>query len=263
MILEAILLIAILATSFVLCLDKILYPRHSRLFRGKPKLVTFSQSILPLLIVIFAVRSFTYEAFRIPSGSMKPTLVEGDLVLVDKYSHGLRVPLLGSRITSGQPQRGDVAVFRGEVDGKNSGIIKRIVGLPGDHIKYTADRTLYVNGKPAIQLNIDSDIDYQPDGNQIKVLRATEDLGNMRHDIFMALKNVNVEYQYADIVVPKDSYYVIGDHRNNSEDSRYWGVLSDDKLVGKARLIVFSFDWLQRYGWPSKSIRWQRIGSIK
>jgi signal peptidase I len=261
MILEAILLIAILATGFVLCLDKILYPRHSRLFRGKPKLVTFSQSVLPVLLIIFCLRSFTYEAFRIPSGSMKPTLVEGDLVLVDKYSFGLRLPILGYRLTPGQPQRGDIAVFRGEVDGKSAGLIKRIVGLPGDHIKY-ADRTLYVNGKPAMQLDIASDIDRQPGGKENKVIRATEQFEGMRHDIFMSLKNTDPDYEYGDLVVPKDAYYVIGDHRSNSHDSRYWGVVTDQKLIGKARLIAFSFDWDNRYDWPTKSVRWQRIGRV-
>jgi signal peptidase I len=255
MILEAILVIAILATSFVLCLDKVLYPRHTRLFRGKPKLITLSQAILPALLIIFCLRSFTYEAFRIPSSSMKPTLMEGDLVLVDKYSHGLRVPLLGYRLTSGQPQRGDVVVFRGEVNGKAAGIIKRIVGLPGDRIKYL-DRTLYVNNTPAIQLNLSSDIERTPNGVETKVIRATEDLGNVKHDIFMLLQNNDVEYPYSELVVPKDSYFVIGDYRDNSLDSRFWGVLPDQKLIGKARFIVFSLDW------PLKKLRWQRIGKI-
>jgi len=255
MILEAILLIAILATSFVLCLDKVLYPRHSRLFRGKPKLISFSQAVLPALLIIFCLRSFTYEAFRIPSASMKPTLVEGDLVLVDKYSLGLRVPLLGKRLTSGAAQRGDVVVFRGEVNGTKAGVIKRIVGLPGDSIKYQ-DRTLYVNDIPAIQLDIDADTDYRPNGINNKVIRATEVLGNIRHGIFLSLQNDDPVYPYGEVIVPKNSYYVICDYRDDSLDSRYWGVLPDHKLIGKARLVLFSMDW------PNKKLRWKRIGKI-
>lgn len=251
MIFEAILIIAIAATAVIVGLDRVLYPRHRRLFRGKPKLVLASQSLLPVLLIVLCVRSFTFETYRIPTGSMKPTLVEGDFVVVDKYSHGLRVPILGSRLTGGIPERGDVVVFRGTVDGKKAGIIKRVVGLPGDHIKYQ-NRTLYVNGEPAIQLNIQTDVDINK-----KVIRATEDLGNLQHDIFMSLHNDNIEYKFQDIVVPKDSYFVLGDHRSNSEDSRYWGVLSDKKLIGKARLIAMSIDW------PNKQVRWKRIGTIK
>ena len=255
MIVEAILLVAVLVVGYVLCLDKILYPRHSRLFRGKPKLISFAQGIFPILLLVFLIRSFTFEAFRIPTASMKPTLIEGDLIVVDKFSLGVRVPLLGYRLTPGQPQRGDVVVFRGKLEGENAGIIKRIVGLPGDHIQYK-NRTLYVNNNPAIQLDFDSDIDQQSDGQQIKVMRATEDLGNMRHYIFMSLRNTDTGYTYEDIVVPKNSYFVLGDNRNNSLDSRYFGLLSDKDLIGKARFVALSIDW------PHKSVRWKRIGKI-
>ena len=255
MILEAILLIAVVGIGFILCLDKILYPRHSRLFRGKPKLITYSQSIFPVLLMIFLLRSFTFEGFRIPSASMKPTLVEGDLIVVDKYSLGLRVPLLGNRLTPGQPKRGDVVVFRGDVAGQKAALIKRIVGLPGDHIQYK-NRTLYINNTPAIQLDIASDIDQQPNGEKYKVIRATEDLGNMQHPIFMSLQNTDANYAYEDLIVPKNSYFVMGDHRNNSEDSRYWGVLSDNKLIGKARFVALSVDW------KNKQVRLRRTGKI-
>lgn len=255
MILEAILVLAVLATGVIVCLDKVLYPRHARLFRGKPKLVVLAQSLFPVFVVVLALRSFTFEGFRIPSSSMKPTLVKGDLIVVDKYSLGLRVPILGTRITGGQPKRGDVVVFRGQVEGESAGIIKRIVGLPGDHIQYQ-NRTLYVNGKPAMQFNISTDYDVLPNGNSEKVIRATEDLGTKKHDIIMSLQNTDNNYKYEDLVVPQNSYFVLGDNRSNSLDSRYWGVLSDKQLIGKARLILFSLDW------PNKDVRWSRIGSI-
>lgn len=255
MIVEAILLVAIAATGFVVCLDKILYPRHNRLFRGKPKLVVFSQGILPILITVLLIRSFTFEAFKIPSASMKPTLVEGDLIVVDKYSLGLRVPALGYRFTPGKPKRGDVVVFRGEVDGASAGIIKRIVGLPGDRIKYE-NRTLYVNDTPATQLNLSSELDNLANGKQQKVIRATEDLGNIKHDIYMTLHNTEGNFPFQDLVVPNNSYFVLGDHRSNSLDSRFFGVLTDRQLIGKARMIVFSVDW------NKKNVRWKRIGKI-
>lgn len=226
MIVEAVLLLAIITASFILILDACLYPRHKRLFMGKPALVKFSKSLLPIVAIIFCVRSFTFEAFRIPSGSMQPTLLAGDLVVVDKFSHGLRVPLLGYRITASKPRRGDVVVFRGQVNGKNSGLIKRIVALPGDKVEYK-NSILYVNNSPS---------------NQYKT--------------YFTANKLEPEYKFTDLVVPEHSYFVIGDHRNNSYDSRSWGVLDDQKLIGKARLIAFSFDW------DSKSVRWGRIGRV-
>lgn len=251
MLFEAILIIAIVTTAFIAGLDYLMSLKHRWLFRTKPKLVVISQTLCPILLLVLAIRSFSFETFHIPTGSMKPTLLEGDLVVVDKYSHGLRVPLLGYRLTNSAPKRGDIVVFRGEVDGAKAGVIKRIVGLPGDSIKYH-NRTLYVNGKPATQLNINTDFD-----NDKKVIRATEDLGNLQHDIFMSLKNDHATYPFQDLVVPVGSYFVLGDHRSNSHDSRYWGVVADKKIIGKARFVALSFDW------PHKKIRWQRIGSVK
>lgn len=255
MILEAILVLTVLATGVVVCLDKVLYPRHSRLFRGKPKLVVLAESLFPVLVVILLLRSFTYEAFRIPSSSMKPTLVEGDVVVVDKYSLGLRLPILGYRLTKGNIQRGDVVVFRGEVAGESAGLIKRIVGLPGDHIQYS-NRTLYVNGTPAAQIDLTIDTEKTADGSITKMIRATEDLGTKKHPIILSLQNTDGTFKYEDLIVPANSYFVLGDNRSNSLDSRFWGVLSDKQLVGKARLIVFSLDW------PHKDIRWKRIGKV-
>lgn len=255
MILEAILVLAVLATGVVVCLDKIMFPRHSRLFRGKPKLVVLAQTMFPVLVIVLLIRSFTFEAFRIPSSSMKPTLVEGDLVVVDKFSLGLRVPVLGYRLTKGQPKRGDIVVFRGEVEGETAGVIKRIVGLPGDHIQY-ANRTLYINGEPATQFDLTIDEFRLADGNTEKLLRATEDLGTKKHAIIMTLYNNDGNFQYEDLIVPKNSYFVLGDNRSNSLDSRYFGVLADRQLVGKARIIAFSLDW------ANKNVRWKRIGSV-
>ncbi len=255
MIVEAILLAAIAVMGFMVCLDKILYPRHNRLFRGKPKLVVFSQRVLPALVVVLLIRSFTFEAFKIPSASMKPTLVEGDFIVVDKYSLGLRVPVLGYRFTPGKPKRGDVVVFRGKVDGEPAGIIKRLVGLPGDRIKYE-NRTLYINGIPATQLNLRSEIHHLGNGQDQNVIRATEDLGNIKHDIYISRYNIEDDFPYQNLIVPKNSYFVLGDHRNNSLDSRYFGVLTDRQLIGKAKMVVFSIDW------NNKKVRWKRIGKI-
>lgn len=253
MLVEAVLIIAILTISFVLLLDHYLYPRYNVAFTGKYKLVIFLRGILPVLILILLIRSLLFEGFRIPSASMKPTLLEGDWILVDKYSLGLRIPLLGYRITNSKPQRGDVVVFRGTIADQKAALIKRIVGIPGDHILYK-NRVLYVNGKPVTFSNIIKDSEQLDNGQQYPVIRATEFLDNMQHDIYFAWDNSKIIYRYTDLIVPANSYYVIGDYRDNSHDSRSWGVLADQDLVGKARLIVFSYDHMQ------KQARWNRIG---
>lgn len=224
MLLESILVLAILTTGVIVYLNKTLYPRHTRLFRGKPKLIVLASNMLPILITILLIRSFTYEIFTIPSSSMQPTLTKGDVIAVDKYSFGLRVPILGYRFTAGKPQHNDVVVFRGTVNDNSAALIKRVVGLPGDHIQYI-NNVLYINGIPDTRFN-------PPEAT------------------------TNETYQYTDLIVPKNSYFVLGDNRNDSIDSRCWGVLADKQLIGKARVILFTMNWQQ------KILPWQRIGKI-
>lgn len=200
MMVESILIITILTAIFILVLEAILSKNNGEVAHSKTKLAILSQAILPAMIILLLIRSFTYEGFRIPSASMYPTIVEGDWIVVDKYSLGLRIPVLGYRLTAAQPQRGDIVVFRGAAAGTDAALIKRIIGLPGDHIKY------------------------------------------------------DPHYPFADVIVPEDSYYVVGDNSSDSHDSRFWGVVKDRDLVGKARLIVFNMDW------SKNQIHWERIG---
>src|SRR5690606_20290549 len=139
---EYILLIGFLITAIAALLG-LIFPQ-----RKKNKIFKEVASLFPIMLIVFAGRSFAFEPFKIPSGSMKPTLFEGDVILIDKFSHGIRWPITSKRISKAQPTRGDIVVFRGQHQDKDAYIIKRIIGLPGDHIQYKGkDKILYINGK--------------------------------------------------------------------------------------------------------------------
>jgi signal peptidase I len=250
---EKFFILGIIISGTVWCIDKLL--KNNNRLKSNSIFDTI-KGLFPILLLIFSFRSFAFEHYRIPSSSMKPTFIEGDFVLVDKYSHGLRLPYSGTRLTKhGIPQRGDIVVFRGEINGDKSGIIKRIVGLPGDKIKYK-NKTLYINGQEQTQALVGLEYANEIDGNKIPVAKLVENLKNKPHDIYHAVNAPNRHFPYADFVVPENGYFVMGDFRDNSHDSRYWGVLSDDRIIGKARLILASFDLTSL---KNLTIRWDRF----
>lgn len=244
----------------------------------EPGTTDYARSFFPVVLVVLVLRSFVFEPFRIPSDSMMPTLLDGDFIIVNKYAYGLRLPVLNRKVVEiGEPQRGDVVVFRYPVD-PSINYIKRLVGLPGDRVQVRNDR-LIVNGSPVTTL----DRGLYNDGCYQDMRLAEEHLGEHKHRILSCrtpggigsepLPNCNrsgsrsyrcIESDYAgladrgdtdEIVVPKGSYLMIGDNRDNSEDGRFWGFVPDDHLVGKATRIWFNWD-LQRAGGPV----WSRIG---
>ena len=204
----------------------------------EPWYVEYSKSFLPVLLIVLVLRSFVAEPFRIPSGSMMPTLLVGDFILVNKYAYGLRLPVLHLKILElGQPKRGDVAVFRFPRNPSDD-YIKRIVGLPGDHIAYY-DKVLYVNGQPMKQV---PGGDYTGIGSGIVMTGAQlkeEVLEDVTHDILIKRDRMNVEDEY---IVPPGHYFVLGDNRDNSNDSRFWGFVPEGYLVGKAFMIWLNWD---------------------
>ncbi len=202
-----------------------------------PALVEFAKSFFPIVLAVLFLRSFVVEPFRIPSGSMLPTLHSGDFILVNKYDYGVRLPFLHSKVVPiGSPERGDVAVFRFPPE-PSKDFIKRIVGLPGDLISYR-DKVLYINGVPA---------EIQPLGayNEPRVpqmrdaLRLTENLSGVEHDILIMDRRAGRDIQ---IRVPEGHYFAMGDNRDGSDDSRRWGFVPDHNLVGRAFMIWMSWD---------------------
>jgi signal peptidase I len=277
-------------TGLVWAVDSLVLARrrvHAATAAGKdptlirePGTVDYARSFFPVALVVLVLRSFIFEPFRIPSDSMMPTLLDGDFIIVNKYAYGLRLPVIYDKIVSvGAPQRGDVVVFRYPRD-PSVNYIKRLVGLPGDHVQVRNDR-ITVNGTP-VPFKI---VGPYNDGCYVNFQLAEEKLGQHLHQAMLCpvpldpspvplpgcdrkeVRGYNCgdgqgasallsEGQVWDGVVPPNEYLMMGDNRDNSEDGRAWGFVPEANLVGKATRIWFNWD-PQRSGGP----KWSRIGS--
>lgn len=215
--------------------------------------VDYARSFFPIFLVVLVLRSFIVEPFKIPSGSMMPTLLVNDFILVNKYDYGLRLPVLNTLFLEvGTPARGDVVVFRYPED-PSVPFIKRVVGLPGDRVLYR-NRHLYINGE-----RVETEIigPYRPPegqpgaGSVSDTLELQEFLQPVEHDILInpGRPSRNVEMQ-----VPEGHYFVLGDNRDNSKDSRFWGTVPDENLIGRAFVIWMNF------GWNPLHVDWSRFG---
>jgi len=212
--------------------------------------VEYCKSFFPVILAVLLLRSFLVEPFRIPSGSMMPTLLVGDFILVNKFAYGIRLPVLNKKVVEmDEPERGDVVVFRYP---KNPSVdyIKRIVGLPGDKVGYY-NKIVYINGEPSGQVPAGV---YVGKGSGVSMSGASErreQLGDIQHDILVMPRTPGLEGEY---VVGEDEYFVMGDNRDNSNDSRYWGTVPEANLVGKAFRIWMNWDG------ANKGVEWDRIG---
>jgi signal peptidase I len=216
----------------------------------EPTWIEYCKSFFPVILAVLLLRSFLVEPFRIPSGSMMPTLLVGDFILVNKYAYGIRLPVLNTKIIDvGEPQRGDVVVFRYPKD-PSVDYIKRVVGLPGDRIGYY-NKILHINGNPVAQVPAGV---YVGKGSGVSMSGAgkrQEQLGEVQHQILVMPRTPGLEGEY---VVPDNEYFVMGDNRDNSNDSRYWGPVPEQNLVGKAFRVWMNWDS------ANGGIEWERIG---
>lgn len=226
-------------------------PAHGEVAK-EPLVVEYAHSFFPIILIVLVLRSFLVEPFRIPSGSMMPTLLIGDFILVNKFTYGIRLPVLHTKIIEmGQPERGDIVVFRFPKDPKVD-YIKRVVGLPGDRIGYY-HKQLFVNGQPVKQTPLGV---YRGTGEGENMTGATllsEELGTVTHDILIREGQPSPQGEFT---VPEGQYFVMGDNRDNSNDSRYWGTVPEANLVGRAFFIWMSFDW------SNGGIAFNRLGTL-
>ncbi len=212
----------------------------------EPVVIEYSRSLFPILLIVLLFRSFLFEPFKIPSGSMIPTLLIGDFIVVNKYAYGLRLPVLNTKILSvGKPDRGDVVVFHYPVDPKVN-FIKRLIGLPGDRIAYR-NKQLFVNGEavPVSGLGRYSSNEVKCATPRVDALRLQETLGEGKHDILIHERSSGRDGQWE---VPEGHYFVMGDNRDRSNDSRVWGFVPEDHLMGRAVGIWLNFDYTKGCG---------------
>lgn len=224
-----------------------------------PWWVEYGASFFGVFAAVFLLRSFLVEPFKIPSGSMIPTLLPGDFILVNKFAYGIRLPVVKTKVIDlGKPERGDVVVFRYPVD-PSLDYIKRVVGLPGDYVEYI-DKRLRING---VTVPLERLPDYVMPDRRAYRIQWREQLGKHTHAIIWdesapPYVSHRMDFPYRELCtyhrrgfscsVPEGHYLVLGDNRDGSSDSRVWGFVPDENLVGKAFLIWFNFDDLSRIG---------------
>lgn len=251
-----ILVLAVLISGLIVLIDMIFFARK-RGDRPVPLIAEYARSFFPILLIVLLIRSFLMEPFRIPSSSLEPTLLPGDFILVNKFNYGLRLPVTDSKVIAiNSPKIGDIVVFHFP---PNPAVdyIKRVVGVPGDRLSYI-NKTLYRNGKVMPQRVLENQVIHDADGNTWNAIKAEEDLQGVKHNIYLR-PNV-LARDYYDIIVPPEHYFVMGDNRDDSKDSRYWGFVPDKNLVGRAVAVWFSWDGLSDK-WKEK-VRWNRLGKI-
>jgi signal peptidase I len=247
-----------LASKGITQVDNDLAETKSRLLM-QPWWLDWTAGLFPVILVVFALRSFVVEPFKIPSGSMIPTLLVGDLILVNKFHYGVRLPVINLQVTEGnKPQRGDVMVFRYPPK-PSQDYIKRVVGIPGDEVAYLNKR-LTVNGQPVPTSSVPEFFDQ----DAMRYFKQYEEkLGDQPHRLLIdddrpafvpgvedfAFKQ-NCRYSVEGVVckVPEGQYFMMGDNRDNSLDSRYWGFVPDANIVGRAFFIWMNFGNFKRIG---------------
>ena len=254
-----ILFLLLVATGAVWLADHFWLRQRRREDRPEPWWVEYPKSFFPVILVVFLLRSFLVEPFKIPSSSMVPTLLVGDFILVNKFTYGIRLPVVNKKVVPlHDPQRGDVMVFRYPED-PSLDYIKRVVGVPGDRIEYRNKR-LTINGNPVPEKQVD---DYLSKERMQFSKRFVETLNGVEHQILLeddapALMVPSRSFPYAAncnyntnglaCTVPPGHYFMMGDNRDNSSDSRVWGFVPDENIVGKAFFIWLNLNELGRFG---------------
>jgi len=254
----AAILVALSAITGLIWLADALFFARRRLERAgenarQPLVVEYARSFFPVIFIVLLIRSFLAEPFRIPSSSMMPTLLIGDFILVNKFAYGLKLPVLDYKfVPVGDPERGDVVVFRFPKN-PSQDYIKRVIGLPGDEVVYRGKR-LYVNGEEIVAEPRGAFVGVGRGRDMTGALLKTERLGDVEHQILQRPQVFMGGVGEGAWQVPEGHYFVMGDNRDNSEDSRYWGFVPEKNLVGRAFLIWMSWDGGIDFGRPGTVI---------
>jgi signal peptidase I len=212
-----------------------------------PVILEYAKAFFPILLLVLVFRSFVLSPFRVPTGSLEPTIVPGDFVAVEHFSYGLRWPVWEDKfLPIGVPKAGQIVVFHWPGNPRAVDFVKRVIGVPGDKISYI-NKVLYINGKKLPQKFVRYATDtFGGDSGtwQVKVMQET--INGVTHQIYI---NPQIPAQnFRNVVVPKGKYFMMGDNRDSSDDSRYWGFVDDHYLIGRAFLVITNFSDLSRSG---------------
>ncbi len=258
-----IMFVMLVVTGGVWLLDRFALAGKRDKDAAEPWWVEYAKSFFPVILVVFVIRSFIVEPFKIPSGSMIPTLQVGDFILVNKFTYGIRLPVINQKIIPlNTPERGDVMVFR-YPENPSLDYIKRVVGLPGETVEYR-DKKIFINGVEQEQ-QAEGDYNYvESDLKFVHTEKRIETLGDHKHALlvnpekptlflrgvveFEGWENCSYDTNRVRCKVPEGHYFMLGDNRDNSRDSRYWGFVPEHQIVGKAFFIWMNFSDLKRIG---------------
>lgn len=266
--------LAVLISGLISLLDALFFARARQANHKPPSLfIEYARSFFPILLLVLLIRSFVVQPYRVPTGSLEPTVLPGDFILVNQFAYGLHLPVLNTKILNiGAPKTGDIVLFHWPKDTRIL-YVKRLIGTPGDHIVYK-NKILTINGITAKQSDLGMDLDQEYSvATPIKVMEETLPISptpvnastdkfsnasnntaiiSIKHKIFIRPgTNINENF---DVIVPPKHYFMMGDNRDNSGDSRIWGFVPEEYLVGKALLVWMSWDN------NNIAVRWQRIG---
>lgn len=244
--------LAVVVAGVISLVDLLFFKRRRPTGKKAPMVIEYARAFFPVLLVVWVMRSFIIQPYRVPTGSLEPTVMPGDFIAVEQFAYGLRLPAMNQKIIPiGEPKRGDIALFRWPKD-PSIVFVKRVIGLPGDHVVYK-NKILTINGKEAKQKLLFKAYDENEWGYKRPVYVKQEDLGGVNHNIYV--QPYGGEMGDYNLVVPKGEYFMMGDNRDNSDDSRQWGFVPEKDLIGKAFGIWMSWDPIHH------AIRWNRIGS--
>lgn len=240
-----------IVTGIITLVDQIFWAKkRQQANQSQPKIIEYARSFFPALLIVWVIRSFLIQPYRVPTGSLEPTVMPGDFIAVKQYSYGLRWPVTQIKFYKvGEPKRGDIALFYWPEDTAIR-FVKRVVGLPGDRIVYK-NKILSINGKSMPQIFQGTKMSEEPGESPALVIHLKENLEGIIHDVY--IRPDAVDNGEIDVVVPEGHYFMMGDNRDSSLDSRAWGFVPEENLIGKAFLVWMSWDSIHH------NVRWKRI----
>jgi signal peptidase I len=241
-----------LISGIIVIIDFLFFARSRKQKKQNPNIIVRdAREFFPVLLLVWIIRSFIIQPYHVPTGSLEPTVMPGDFIAVKQYAYGLRFPIGNYRlINTGEPKVGQIALLYYPVD-PSIVFVKRVIGVPGDHIVYR-NKVLYVNGIEAKQKYLGTAQDVEPGEEPIFVERREEDLNGVKHEIFV--RPTGGQTQDFDLIVPQGKYFMMGDNRDDSDDSRVWGYVPEQNLIGEAFRIIISWDPFNHH------MRWDRSG---